>query len=654
MTSKSLGTLVITATIALTGLVVPFAMSAPAAHADDPWTLPVPPPRCTTQQANSGNVANCLLAFYGYPGSQGWGEPPQPGVGPGWNWSANSYSGSPALAEFEAAYIRANVTRLGDVRPGDLETHVAAQALFEGFLNEITARGYEVNHASGYSFRCTSGNGGWSCPSGDTADLSLHAWGLAVDMNSATNPIRSYSSVNGQSACLTPIVTDFPRWAIQAAERWGLYWGGYGWNDGCNEAGAMRTSVSRDAPHFEFRGTPAQAAAIVAYNMANDPSRVCRTVVNDAGTAVESCNLSGRPDAGQRLPVTLDAPTGATAALINLTATAAAGPGFFTLENCGARTGDRSTSAITYAAGESVAALAIVPLDASKRFCVYRSTAAHSVVDVVAFITPGTATAPAAWLQTSSPVRVLDTRNATPVGADAQQPLPANGDSTAQSGRLVNLVAVGRGDPGFLQAGSCDVIGDHLAFSNVNYNSSEVRSNLTVIADDSADGCVYSLAGVDVVVDELAVLDPVDGYGWSVAPVRRAFDSRTSATTSRTTPSAGSLLRIDLGTQAPAAAIAITVTNTKAAGYVTVGRCDELSAAIAARGAPTTSNVNHMAGQTVTNLAVVPLDGGTMCVYTLSAADVIVDVQAELVNSRVNGIVVGAPVRAHDSRLTTG
>ena len=651
MTSRILSKLLVTTTIALAGLVVPFALGAPAVHADDPWTLPIPPPRCTTQQANSGNVANCLFAFYGYAGSKGWGEPPQPGVGPGWNWSANSYSGSPALAEFEATNIAANDTRIGDIRAGDLETHVGAQALFEGFLSEITARGYEVDHASGYSFRCTSGNSGWSCPSGDTADLSLHAWGLAIDMNSATNPIRTYSGMNGQSACLTPMVTDFPQWAIQAAERWGLYWGGYGWNDGCNVAGAERSSVSRDAPHFEFRGTPSQAAAIAAFNLGNDPSRVCRTVVNDAGNPVESCNLTGRPEAGQRLPVILDAPAGATAALINLTATGAAGPGFFTLENCDARTGERSTSAITYTAGESVAALAIVPLDASKRFCVYRSTAAQSLVDVVAFVAPGTADAPAAWLQTSSPARVLDTRTAAPVGADAQQQLPANGDSTARSGRLVNLVAVGRGQPGFLQAGSCDVIGDHLAFSNVNYNSSEVRSNLTVIGDESADGCVYSLAGVDVVVDELAVLDPVEGYGWSVAPVRRAFDSRTNATTNRTTPPAGSLFRIDLGTQAPAAAIAITVTNTKAAGYVTVGRCDELSAAIAAGGAPTTSNVNHMAGQTVTNLAVVALDGGAMCAYTLSAADVIVDVQAELVTRQVNGIVVGSPMRAHDSRV---
>lgn len=627
--------------------------TTPVAHADAAWTVPTPPPPCTQAQASSGNVGNCLMRFYGYAGSKGWGEAPAPGVGDGWNWSGHSYNGSPALAAFEATNIGANDATIGAVRAGTLETHAAARVLFEGFLNDISARGYKISHASGYSFRCTSG-GGWSCPSGDTADLSLHAWGLAVDMNSATNPIRTYTGQNGQSACLTPMVTDLPQWAIQAAERWGLYWGGYGWNDGCNTAGAQRASVSRDAPHFEFRGTSAHAEAIAAYNLDNDPSRVCRIVVDASGKDVQSCNLGGLPMAGERLPVMLDAPSGATAALINITATDAVGPGFFTLEDCSARSGDRSTSAITYTAGESVAALAIVPLDSTRRLCVYRSQAAHSIVDVLAFIGPSAAGAPADWLQTAAPERLLDTRTSIPLEADAQLALPESTSPGDSTGRLVNLVAVGRDNPGFLQAGPCDALGGNTNFSNVNYNGTEVRSNLTVIADDTADGCVYSLAGVDVVVDQLAVLHPTDGYGWSVTPARRAFDSRVATpSNSGSTPAAGSLLRIDLNTDAPAAAVAITVTNTASAGFVTVGLCSELTNAISTTGAPATSNVNHMAGQTVTNLAVVELDRGEMCAYTLASAHVVVDVQAELVDRHVNGIVVRAPQRAHDSRAVT-
>ncbi|HUG00150.1 MAG TPA: hypothetical protein VMM60_18640, partial [Ilumatobacter sp.] len=30
------------------------SLHAPVVHADDPWTVPIPPPRCTKQQADSG------------------------------------------------------------------------------------------------------------------------------------------------------------------------------------------------------------------------------------------------------------------------------------------------------------------------------------------------------------------------------------------------------------------------------------------------------------------------------------------------------------------------------------------------------------------------------------------------------------------------
>ena len=44
--------------------------------------------------------------------------------------------------------------------------------LFEGFLNEITARGYDVHDVSGYGFRCTAGSGGWGGARGWQAGVS--------------------------------------------------------------------------------------------------------------------------------------------------------------------------------------------------------------------------------------------------------------------------------------------------------------------------------------------------------------------------------------------------------------------------------------------------------------------------------------------------
>jgi hypothetical protein len=625
----------------------PGAARPAEAATDTPYSVPVPPPKCTQAQAASGNVAGCLLAFWGDPADDGWGVAPAPGVGDGWTWTGYTYSGSPALAAFEATNIGSNTAPVGELPTGYLETHLAARHLFEGFLSELQAGGYEVRHASGYSFRCT---GAWSCPSGDTGDLSLHAWGLAIDMNSDANPIRTYTSQDGQSACLTPMVTDLPEWAIRAAERWGLYWGGYGWNSGCNVAGAERTAVSRDAPHFEFRGTPDQARAIAQFNLANDPNVRCVAAVADDGSATEQCSRSGRPEATWRLPVTTQPPAGATAALVNLTATDGAAPGYLTLETCGAvPAGPRATSTLTYAAAESVATMAIVPLDSDGGFCVYRASAVHSVVDVVGYlVNAASAGSGVRWLQPTQPSRLLDTRDAAaPLAAGTERPIPgADGDT------LVNLAAVADAAPGYLQAGVCGALGPEAGFSHVNYAGHtsagpSARANLTLVRAGHADPCVFSRADAHVVVDALATLDPVGGFGWQVATPHRALDTRTRAAG---LPNAGELIEIDVATTAPAAAVALTVTGPTAAGYLSVGRCADLQAQLQANGRPTTSNLNHTSGQTVTNLATTAVDDGKICVYTKAAAHVIVDVQAGLTVEHAVGLVPITPVRVHDSR----
>jgi hypothetical protein len=644
--------LALAASALLSAISVVGAQPATAVAALDmtPWTLPVPPPRCTTEQANSGNVAGCVVAFYEDPSTTGYGVPPAPGVGDGWVWGNGNYNDSPALAAWESTWIESNEAPIGGLRAGALETHRAAQALFEGFLNEISANGYRVREGIGYSFRCTAGSGGWQCPAGDPDDLSNHAWGLAIDFNSATNPIKSYQSINGQTACLTPIETDMPRWMIQTAEKWGLYWGGYGWNSGCPTLETQRTVVSRDPPHFEFRGTPAQAAAIAAFNLGNNPNAVCRDVVDDAGATVEQCTLSPRPAGGVRLPVTLQPPAGATAAMINLTATDATAPGFLTLEDCGARSGARTTSAITYATGESVAAMAIVPIAADGRFCVYRSSAVHSIVDVAAYL--GASGTPL-WFAPSTPTRLTDSRvdgACRPQQDCAPGRVPASAahvvPTATPDARVVNLTVVDARGPGFAQVGRCAEVGPQATFSNINVMNAGARANLALIPPTDSGTCAFTLSEANLVVDELGTLQASNGYGWKLAPSRRAIDTRECKPVwCDGRPAAARSVRVDLATTAPAAAVAITVTDPSAAGFVTVGLCSEFE-----RGAPTTSNVNFARGQTVTGLAMVALDQGAMCAYTSAPAHVIVDAQAELTADRTVGILPVAPTRLHDSR----
>src|SRR5918993_846563 len=490
----------------------PLAPATPAVHALDntPWVLPSSPPRCTTQQVESGAVAGCVITFYDEPSATGWGVPPAPGVGEGWRWNGYWYNGSPALAAWESTYIAANAQPVGGLRAGTLQTHVVVRALFEGFLDEISAKGYRVREGSGYAFRCTSGNGGWGRPGGDPADLSNHAWGLAIDINAAANPIRSYSSIEGATACMTPIQTDMPQWVIQTAEKWGLYWGGYGWNAGCQSTSTQRTVVSRDPPHFEFRGTPRQAAAIAAFNLRNDPNTVCRTIVDDAGREVEECGRATLPAAGTRLLVELTPPAGAVAAMINLTATEGAAPGYLTLEDCGPRSGPRTTSALTYAAGQSVAAMAIVPISSTGRFCLYRSSAVHSVVDVTAYL--GSA-GERLWYQPSTPTRLTDTRvvGACPPGqACTPGMVPAFTKQLVPTGsndaRIVNLTVVDSRAPGWLQVGRCADVGPEGKFSNLNVGDAGARANMALVPAGDSGTCALGMSTAHVIVDELGRL----------------------------------------------------------------------------------------------------------------------------------------------------
>jgi hypothetical protein len=427
---------------------------------------------------------------------------------------------------------------------------------------------------------------------------------------------------------MTPIQTDMPQWVIQTAEKWGLYWGGYGWNAGCQSTATERTVVSRDPPHFEFRGTPRQAAAIAAFNLRNDPNTVCRTVVDDAGRDVEQCSRSlSLPAAGTRLPVQMTPP------------------------DCAARSGPRTTSALTYAAGQSVAAMAIVPISSTGRFCVYRSSAVHTVVDDAASL--GTSGEPL-WYQPSTPERLTDTRvdgvcppgqGCTPgmLPAFTKQFVPTDsGDA-----RVVNLTVVDSRAPGWLQVGRCADVGPEGRFSNLNVGDADARANMALVPAGDSGTCALGMSQANVIVDELGRLSGGDGFGWRLAAARRVLDTRECTDRwCEGRPGAGAIVHVDLGTDAPAAAIAVTVTGTAAAGFVTVGRCADLERTTQMQ----TSNVNYGRNATTTGLAIVAVDQGEICAYTMSPAHVVIDVQAELTTQHDVGVLPVTPTRFHDSR----
>ncbi|MFZ9383810.1 MAG: cell wall-binding repeat-containing protein [Ilumatobacteraceae bacterium] len=271
----------VVALVAYVAIVVAMVTSPSVARAaaigntsdNTPWTVPSMPPKCTSSQIAAGDVASCVIADWGNTAAKGWGTPPFPfatvggELSPGWKWIGWSYNSSPALAEWEAN-MYANPEKIGRLNAKQIKAPYAAHLLFMGFLTEVQDAGYRLNDAMAYNFRCTS-NTRKDCAGLDSRSLSYHAYGLAVDINVVTNPeIRYYPDPTQGilTACAMPMKTNIPQWVVQTAQKWGLLWGGYGWNGGCASPMASKSSILRDPMHFEFRGTVEDAFAIARFN----------------------------------------------------------------------------------------------------------------------------------------------------------------------------------------------------------------------------------------------------------------------------------------------------------------------------------------------------------------------------------------------------
>jgi hypothetical protein len=131
-------------------------------------------------------------------------------------------------------------------RSGDMTTatgggvsvvvHMRIAKLVSLLLGETKRRGYYLHSGWcwGYANRPIKG----------TSSPSNHSWGLAIDLNAPTNPMQDH------------LKTDMPSWMPELWESYGFRWGGH--YDG-----------RKDAMHYEFMGTPAEADAETAKAMAN-------------------------------------------------------------------------------------------------------------------------------------------------------------------------------------------------------------------------------------------------------------------------------------------------------------------------------------------------------------------------------------------------
>jgi hypothetical protein len=692
-----------------------------------PWTVPTSPPRCTQAQADSGDVATCvLMAGAGLPETRGWPAAPFPspenptvvtwlnlslganeptvakvqealnklgstliadgqfgaqtytavkayqtskgltatgvvdkamadklgvqrtigGTFPptGWKWLGWGYNGSPALATFEKQLV-SNKAPIGAMRVGQLRSFADSLPLFENFYAEIQAKGYVINDGGTWVFRCTASTRK-DCAGQTRYSLSNHAFGLASDINTVKNPMVRYYAINGVTACSTPMKTDLPRWVVQIAEKWGLYWGGYGWTSGCQTPTQWRASVSRDPMHFEFNGSPAQAQAILRRNLG---SGKCIDVVNEAGQPVNWCLMKGEvPGAGTRLAVGTAPPTGATAVVVNVVTLNAASGGSYTAEDCAARPkGPRTWSNGNVRVGRTTSTITVVPLDASGRFCLYQSAAFQTIVDVQGYFVPSAAAPTGALFTPVGALRTLDTGATTYCGPEgtcvAPRPTTPNTEvlniapsAVTPVAALANITTSGAAAGGYVTAGTCDaIVPGPQSYSNLNFSPLDpTAANTAFIPTASteigATFCTYATAALREVVDVTGFFNPPQdgGLGFTAQTPTRLVDTRrcwadpiTTVQRCSLVNDAGSIVRVAAPPGASAVLINLTAVGASANGSLAPAACSAFVAG--QRVAPITPT---LVGAATANLAAVPVDpDGTFCVKVTSSTHVVVD-----------------------------
>jgi hypothetical protein len=346
----------------------------------------------------------------------------------------------------------------------------------------------------------------------------------------------------------------------------------------------------------------------------------------------------------------------ATSAVLNVTVTNPAGPGFATVWPCDEprplASNVNFTAAGTTVANAVVAKIATTGASAGS-VCLAPSTAIDVIVDVQGYFTGDAYTGIA-------PDRFLDTRN----GETDLVPNKAAGEEFAvrvagvrgvaadATSAVLNVTVTNSAGPGFVTVWPCDE--QRPLASNVNVTGAGQTVANAVVAKIATTGasvgsvCVSGSTAVDVIVD---VQGYFTGDAYSGIVPDRFLDTRNGDTDAVPNVAGGVEVPVTIagvrGVPADAGAVVVnvTVTNPAGPGFVTVWPCDELR--------PVASNVNFStAGVTVANAVVAKVatagpSVGSICLYTSTGVDLIVDVQGSFTGAAYTGVI---PDRFLDTR----
>ena len=319
----------------------------------------------------------------------------------------------------------------------------------------------------------------------------------------------------------------------------------------------------------------------------------------------------------------------AQAVLANVTVTNPVGTGFLTTWNCSAARPDVST--LNFAANETAANTATIPLDSSGRLCAFSNMSTDLIIDVGGYYS---ASASGRYMPIS-PVRLMDSREGrgTPGrlagGQVVELPVvDVAGIPTNASAVALNVTGILPTLNAFVTAFPC---GDIPPTSSLNPAAGKVTPNL-VIAQVSPAGtvCFFTNADIDLAVDAVGYVSSGANNKFTPSTPFRFTDTRdnfrveVNAGQGGTRLAASQTLVVQIagvrGVPASARAISANITAVDATnqGFITAWPCGEL---------PMASNVNYEIAAAVANAAELPLSSsGAICIYSSSSVQLIIDV----------------------------
>jgi hypothetical protein len=280
------------------------------------------------------------------------------------------------------------------------------------------------------------------------------------------------------------------------------------------------TDLLVDVEGYSASTVPAGAGL---YNPLTSPIRLCDSRAMSSFTAPNQCNGSGAAAGTLTAGGTQDVqvtggtiPSGATAAVLNVTAVNPGASGFMTVYPQGS---DRpNASNVNYAVGQTTANRVIVPLSASGQVTVWSSAPTDLIVDVSGYYSAAAGSG-SQFTAAASPVRICDTRTTSATNVCTAKAIGPGGTLTLSVAGVagapaharavvINLTGVTPPADTFLTAFPGPRVP---TTSDLNVAAGDTRANL-VVATISSTGTI-SIANhtgtTDIVVDVL---------GWYASP----------------------------------------------------------------------------------------------------------------------------------------